>query len=139
MRHGIRRRAPRPAGHVHLVARRTATPTASGRRIVTRKGTCEVEVAALVDYDVDAARTGGTGGAESLGPIIGVHNPVLLAAETVSATVFKQRSTAGATKAISAQCATRHDPVLDAKALGAVRNTVPAADVAVLQHVTITR
>ena len=107
-------------------------------RVVSRKGTCEIEVAALVDLNVAVAQAKSGKGASSLAPVLGATNPVLVAAQTVSATVFKQGSTSGATKAISAQCAKRHYPVLDPAGLAAVRKAVPAADVAVLQHVKIT-
>lgn len=117
----------------------TGGAKASTSRVVSRKGTCEIEVAALVDLNVAVAQRKSGNGASTLVPVLGARNPVLVAAQTVSATVLKQGSTTGATKAISQQCAKRRYPVLDAAGLAAVRRSVPAADVAVLEHVTITR
>lgn len=110
----------------------------STSRLVSRKGTCEIEVAALVDLNVAVAQSRSGAGASTLAPVLGAANSVLVAAQTVSAAVFRQGSTSGATKAITQECANRRYPVLGRAALAAVRKAVPSADVAVLEHVTIT-
>jgi hypothetical protein len=93
----------------------------------------------MVDFDRNAATSGGTGGLSDLVPFLGTQSPLLQIADAVAFQLQQGGTPAAAGRSIARACTQRKDPILSAAELVDVENLAVPRDAALLQRVKITR